>query len=65
MDMIFNSLVFTGKITGQSHDHGKVWLVSGEDFPLNQPIDSNETGIAMRMVVLPTSTVQSSAACCA
>ena len=26
---------FRGKITGKSHDlHGKIWLVSGEDFPM-------------------------------
>ena len=31
---------FKGKITGKSHDlHGKIWLVSGEDFPLSQPIE--------------------------
>ena len=36
-----NWLVFTGKITGKSHrNHGKIWLVSGEDFPffVCQPI---------------------------
>ena len=33
----FNWLVFLGKITGKSHRnlHGKIGLVSGEDFPFN------------------------------
>ena len=31
---------FKGKNTGNSHDlHGKIGLVSGEDFPLNQSFD--------------------------
>ena len=31
---------FKGKITGKSDDlHGKIGLVSGEDFPLNQSFD--------------------------